>query len=76
MVTLRVTGDPYRLELAAARAHRLEQVRRAVEVAGGLGRVAGEDEHFGDPAGSQPVEDRVEMGAVVTNRAERCGSTR
>ena len=46
VVALRVAGDPDRLELGPARPHRLEQLRRAGELAGRLRGVAGEHEQL------------------------------
>ena len=65
MVALRVARDADRVELGAARPHRLEQLRRAGELARGLGRVAGEHEQLAHSRREQAVEQLVEVSAVA-----------
>jgi hypothetical protein len=64
-MALRVAGDPDRVELRAARAHRREQLGGAGELAGRLGGVAGEHEQLAHAAGEQAVEQLPEVRPVA-----------
>ncbi len=64
-MALRVARDPDLLEAVADLGHCLEQLRRAVVLAGRLVGVAGHDEHVVGSDLVHPREDLVQVSAIA-----------
>jgi hypothetical protein len=65
VVALRIAGDADPVEVRAPGPHRLEQLRRARELAGRVGGVAGEHEQLAHAAGVQPLEQLGQVSAIA-----------